>query len=201
MDIDKQYRTLKPGGGYCYLALDPFKRDRLDGMKIMLRFYTNNLSNTCGHWAASSLQAAVALGRGIYCARVIRRLVRAFIADRTVLPENPYGAWRVSMLCEEGLASDIKLHLRELGDNITAAKLCEFVNGAELRARHGIEQPISVSTACRWLKVLGYRYRSEQRTQYVDGHSRKDVVFYRQEIYIPKIKSVRTFLSFCATLF
>ena len=166
-------------------------------------FYTNNRSNTCGHWAASSRQDAVALGHGIYCAQVIWRLIRAFIANQTVLEENRHGAWHVSMLCKKGLASNIKLHLHKLGDNITTARLCKFVNGAELCARHSIEQPISVSTACCWLKgswlPVPY-YQSEQRTQHVNGHSHRHVIHYLQEIYIPKIKSVCTFLNFAMAL-
>ncbi len=74
------------------------------GMQAMFADYTSSLSATHGCWAASSLQAAVFLGRGVYCAQVLRRLVRAYIADRTMLPINPYGSFKESMLVNQDLA-------------------------------------------------------------------------------------------------
>lgn len=176
--------------GYVYFDMNPFVRARLEGMKCMLNFYTNPLSKTHGHWGASSLQAAVSMERGQYCARLLRRMVRSYIDDRTILPVNPYGAWKTSMLCDQDLANDIALHLQELGTGISAQRLIDFLNRPETRAKHGISKPISLTTACRWLKLLGFRYRYEGHGQYTDGHERSDVVFYRNRVFIPALKKV-----------
>lgn len=189
-----KFHKCRPNGiGWIPLALDPFERDRYEGMRNMLSFYTDKLSKTHGHWAASSLQAAVTMCRGPYCARILRQMVRAFIADRTVLPLNPYGDWKMSMLCDQDLANDICLYLQELGDEITAAKVAAYLNRQAVKDKHGISKSVSERTARRWLRTLGYRYRFEARGQYVDGHERKDVVWYRAHVYIPAIKSVCSF--------
>ncbi|KZV85794.1 hypothetical protein EXIGLDRAFT_622608 [Exidia glandulosa HHB12029] len=163
-------------------------------MKNLLNLYVNPGSVTYGRWAASSLQAAITLERGQYCARLLHRMVRAYIADRTVLPVNPYGAWKTSMLCDQDLANSISLHLQELGKNISAQALVDFLARPDICAKHGINKPISLATAKRWLNTMGYRYRHEGRGQYTDGHERKDVVFYRDHIYIPRLKEVRRYV-------
>ncbi|EJD42266.1 hypothetical protein AURDEDRAFT_138271 [Auricularia subglabra TFB-10046 SS5] len=116
----------------------------------------------------------------MYCARILHLLVRAYIADRTVLPHNPYGNWKTSMLCDQDLANDIMLHLQELGEGITAAKLAAYLSRPEVKAKHGISKTVSER----------YRYRFKASGQYEDGHERKDVVWYRAKIYIPAIKSL-----------
>ncbi|KAJ7135031.1 hypothetical protein C8R43DRAFT_894625 [Mycena crocata] len=145
------------GRGYRDPGIDPFVRIRMEAMKIMLNFYTADLSKTKGFWAASSLQAAVSQGKGRYCARQLRAMVRQFILDRDILPLNLYGYWNTSMLVDEELQTDINLHLQELGTEITAAKLVEFLAQPEMVQKHGITRKISLATATRYLQTLGYR--------------------------------------------
>lgn len=197
-DLQLRFRKRRPNGkGWIALDMDAFERDRLVGMRTMLHFYVDKLSKTYGHWGASSLQAAVSMGRGQYCARVLRQMVRAFIANRSVLPVNPYGNWRTSMLCDQDLANDIMLYLQELGDGISAAKVAAYLNRPDVKAKHGISKTISERTARRWLRTLGYRYRYETHGQYVDGHERRDVVWYRAKVYIPALKSVSRSTESC----
>jgi len=40
---------------------------------------------------------------------------------------------------------------------------------------------ISLSTACRWLHLEGFRYTSHKKGLYFDGHDRPDVIAYRQD--------------------
>lgn len=181
-------RTNAPG--FVYLELNPFERDRLEGMRTMLNFYVDPKSKTYGHWGASSLQAAVSLQRGLYCARTLRVMVRAYITNRSILPRNPYGDWKTSMLCDQDLANDLMLHLQELGDGFTAASVVEYLRREDVKIKHGISKVISERTACRWLTTLGYRYRLEARGQYTDGHERVDVVWYRANVFVPAIQKV-----------
>ncbi|KAJ7150703.1 hypothetical protein C8R46DRAFT_847610, partial [Mycena filopes] len=145
------------GRGYVDPNLDRFVRVRMESMEIMLNLYTADLSATKGIWAASSLQASVARGKGRYWSRQVRILVRQFMSDRTILPVNPYGYWNTSMLVDEDLKNDIELHLQELGSDITAEKLVQFLGREEVMLKHGITSKISLRTAQRWLKMLGYR--------------------------------------------
>ncbi len=177
-------RHLDPG-------LDLFVRSRLEGMRALLAFYTNPRSRTYECWAASSIQAAVSLLRGTYCARILRDLCRQFISDRTVLPVNPYGDWNESMLVNEDLAQDLNLHLQELGKDITAEKVVEFLWRNDIKLNHGITKKITIRTAQRYLHALGYRWQEPKKGQYADGHERPDVVWERDKVFIPKIRTLR----------
>jgi hypothetical protein len=53
------------------------------------------------------------------------------------------------------------------------------------------DKPISMSTAWRWLKRLGFNHCSRRKSFFVDGHERPDVVFYRNEFctnYLSKLE-------------
>ncbi|KAF8903966.1 hypothetical protein CPB85DRAFT_1180931, partial [Mucidula mucida] len=179
------------GPGHVNVYFDPFTHYQMLGMQAMLSDYTSSLSATYGHWAASSLQATVFLGRGVYCARVLCRLVRAFIADRTLLPINPYGSFKESMLANQDLLQDINLHLQELEKDITALKVVEYLAQPEVKDKYGITKTISLRTAQQYLNALGYRWKEAAKGQYVDGHERADVVFQRDHVYVPKMKSFK----------
>ena len=47
---------------------------------------------------------------------------------------------------------------------------------------------ISLATAQRWLHREGFRYTSYKKGLYFDGHDRPDVVQYRQDIFLPRMK-------------
>ncbi|KAJ6521374.1 hypothetical protein DFH09DRAFT_1097822 [Mycena vulgaris] len=130
----------KTGRGYKLSAIDPFICIRMENMEIMLNLYTRDLSNTKGFWAAF------------------------------VLPINPYGYWNTSMLVDEPLQADINLYLQELGKDITAEKLVEYLGRPE---------------------TLGYRWMSPKKGQYADGHERPDVVDYQQNKFLPGWASIQ----------
>ncbi|THU98051.1 hypothetical protein K435DRAFT_661731 [Dendrothele bispora CBS 962.96] len=173
------------GGGYKDPNIDHFTRHRLDGMKTLLKFYTDKRSKTYGHWSASSLMAAVSLNRGTYCARILRSLTRQYINDRTVLPINPYGNWNETLLVDESLCTELNLYLQEIGNHITAEKLVLYLHRKDVMERHGITRKISAHTARRYLKILGFRFREPSKGSYADGHERGDVVDYREKHYLP----------------
>lgn len=129
----------------------------MEGIRSHLSLYTNANSLSYGKWSLSAEQAAIAAGRGEYCARRFASLSRAYIASRKVLPINPYGTWKTSMLADEDLAGDIREHLQELGKFITAEKLVEYLSREDVMDKHGLDQKISDRTARRYLIELGYR--------------------------------------------
>ncbi|KAJ8473629.1 hypothetical protein ONZ45_g16225 [Pleurotus djamor] len=177
-------------GGYAPPDLDPFVRHRLEGMKSVLSLFTNPQSQTFDSWGASSMQAAVSGDRGTHCAQILRQLCRKYIEDRTVLPVNPYGDWNESMLSDEALTSDILLHLQGLGEYITAEQLLVFLSREDVMRKHGIDKRISLRTAQRWIKSLGYRFHEQKKGQYVDGHERPDVIWYRKHVFLQRWKQL-----------
>jgi hypothetical protein len=155
-------------------------------LQTMLNLFTSEKSNTYEKWGASSLQAAISLSRGTYCGRQLCHLTRQFILDREILPINPYGNWNQSMLLDENLLNEISIYLLSLGSEISSQKLLDFLNGEEFRLRHGIKKTVSLKTAQRYLNAIGYRYKTPAKGQYADGHEREDVVFYREQIFLPQ---------------
>ena len=176
----------KKGRGYIDPDINRFIRTRMEGMQTMLNFYINKDSKTYDAWNASAFQAAISLGHGRHCARQLRILNRQFIKDRTLLPINPYGSWNESMLVDEDLTNDISLYLLEIGKEISAKKLMEFLAREDIRSKHGIEKPISEQTARRYLNNLGYRWSTPKKGQYADGHEREDVVYYQDQVFLPQ---------------
>ena len=192
--LDDLCKLLRPprktGRGYINPKLNPFVHSRMEGMKTMLNNYIQPLSRTHGAWVASSLQTAVLDGHGCYCARRLRILCRQFIQDRTFLPVNPYGNWNESLLVDEDLTNDLSLYLMEIGKEISAKKLMNYLNSDPVRSKHGIEKPISERTARRYLNMLGYRWSTPKKGQYANGHEREDVVYYREQVFLPQWRRI-----------
>jgi hypothetical protein len=176
------------GRGYKDPEIDLWRRARLEGMMSMFHMFTNRQSRTYNQWGASACQVAIGMGRGKHCAEQLCKLNRGFLADRSVLPINPYGDWNESLLVNEDLVNEIGIYLLSLGNDITAKKLMDFLHRTDVKEKYGIERDISHKTACRYLQALGYRYQSTPKGQYVDGHEREDVVNYRKQVFLPKWK-------------
>jgi hypothetical protein len=181
----------KKGQGHVDPNLDLFVRLRMEGMQMLLNFYTNEQSTTYDAWGASSCQSAIALGRGQHCAQQLRLLTRQFIQDRNILPINPYGGWNESMLVDEDLANDLNLYLQEIGKEISGKKVQEFLNREDIRSKHGIDKLICERTAQRYLNELGYRFTQPKKGQYVDGHEREDVIHYREQVFLPQWQKIQ----------
>ncbi|KAJ6586699.1 hypothetical protein B0H10DRAFT_2234222 [Mycena sp. CBHHK59/15] len=125
------------GKGYIDPQIDPFVRVRMEAMQSLLNLYTHESSKTKGQWRASSIQAAITQNKGPYWTCQTRLLVQQFIWDRTILPLNPYGYWRTSMLSDEELHSEISLHLQQFGKDITAQRLVDFLAHNDVMQHRG----------------------------------------------------------------
>ena len=53
---------------------------------------------------------------------------------------------------------------------------------------------VSVATARRWLRREGFQYTTYKKGLYFDGHDRPDVLQYRQQIFLPKMKEYERYL-------
>ena len=54
-----------------------------------------------------------------------------------------------------------------------------------------VTRGISLSTARRWLHCQGFRFTEHRKALYFDGHERPDVVEYRQNSFLPRLKEYR----------
>ena len=64
----------KTGPGHIDPNINPFICTWMEAMQAMLNFFTIKQSTTFGAWGTSSLQVAISLGHGGYCARQLRKL-------------------------------------------------------------------------------------------------------------------------------
>ena len=158
----------------------------------MLHFYTVCHSSTYEKWRASAYQAAISMGHGRYCACQLAKLSWKFIEDCTVLPINPYGDWNESMLVDEDLAANINLHLQELGSNISACKVVDFLARPDIKKKHGITKSITEKMARQYLNMLSYRWATPKKGQYADEHEHADVVWYCNQNFLLQWREIKS---------
>lgn len=147
----------------------------------------------CGFIKASAMAAKMRDRGSVWHARRIRQWIRKFIASGN-LPAYKFGQPRMSILENERVAGEIKLHLQSKGKYICAEDIVEFLSDKKVQEDLGVPRPITVRTAQRWLSKTGYRWKTEPKGQYFDGHERADVVHYRQNTFIPAWQSIEPFM-------
>ncbi|KAG1794605.1 uncharacterized protein HD556DRAFT_1442792 [Suillus plorans] len=137
-----------------------------------------------GKWTQAADETAAFLHGGSWLSRNLRTWSKAYIKDRAKLPTHQYGNHH-SRIDDEVLATDIKLHLQCVGKYVSTQEIVNYLSDTEVQSRHRLSKTISLVTAQRWMLKLGYRWKEEEKGQYVDGHEREDVVTYRQKVFLP----------------
>ncbi|KAF9035820.1 hypothetical protein BJ165DRAFT_1355053, partial [Panaeolus papilionaceus] len=135
-------------------------------------------------WIAASLHVAQTMGRGVYWAKKIREWTRTFINTREI-PLNVYGTWNETLLAHEDFRQELIIYLQSVGKYITADHLMQYTHRQDVCGWWKMRRGIAISTAKRWMNILGYRWTKQPSGQYVDGHERVDVVDYRQNVFLP----------------
>jgi hypothetical protein len=192
-DLNKILRPRRSSGiGYKDPGLDLMFRGRLEDMVMLLWAYINPRSVDYGKWMVASLRTVNNVNQASLYARQLRGWVRDFIADCEVLLQNPYGGWNESLIdTDETLAQDIHLHLQGIRKFVKSMDLVDFLDTPEMRERTGLTKWIHLTTAQRWMKKLDYCWQRDPKGQFVDGHERKDVVNYRQNIFLPSWSNIK----------
>ncbi|KAK6988078.1 hypothetical protein R3P38DRAFT_2805086 [Favolaschia claudopus] len=183
------------GAGYKKCDLHLYTRTRLEWMASFLHLYTSDRAPIPGQpsigskWISSSLAAAHAAQKGSWTARKLREWTRAFLKDPEDIPMSPYGSWnRERCILEDAdVANEIAMHLQSLGKYVGPIDIVHYIDRPEVKNRLKLKKGIHLSTAQRWMSTMGYRWTRNPSGQYVDGHERKDVVYYRQTEFIPAI--------------
>ncbi|KAJ6522151.1 hypothetical protein B0H19DRAFT_973643 [Mycena capillaripes] len=151
----------------------------------MVRFLRLYKASGYAGWTLHSETVSTASGNSgskTWLGRKIREWTISFCEDKKNLPSHKYGRFNLSILSDEDIAGDIFLHLESLGKFVSAKVIVGYVASPEFQARLRIERKISIRTAQRWMKKMGYRWRRELKGMYSDGHEREDVVHYRQNV-------------------
>ncbi|PPR04911.1 hypothetical protein CVT24_007155 [Panaeolus cyanescens] len=187
--------------------IDKRTESRLLAMKSHCAIYLDSMhqnpdpSMQYGLWSEASRAAAIgsswtyagknrAKKPGAKKAKQIRKWVRDFIGDREELPGFDWSTTGRSLIDDEDIAQEIHTHLQSLGPYFSASDLRDFVGRPEMLARLQRTKTISLTTAQRWMSKMGYRWTVNPKGQYVDGHERKDVTTYRQDIFLPAMKAL-----------
>ncbi|KAK7015282.1 hypothetical protein R3P38DRAFT_2786804 [Favolaschia claudopus] len=181
------------GAGYKKCKLHLYTRTRLEWMASFLHLYTSDKTAPTGQlsvhskWISASLTAAHAAQKGPWLARKLREWTRAFMKDSDDIPMSPYGSWnRERCILEDAdVANEIAMHLQSLGKYVRALDIVHYIDRPEIKTRLKLKKGIHLATAQRWMKSMGYRWTKNPSGQYVDGHERADVVYYRQTEFIP----------------
>jgi hypothetical protein len=185
---------LKPpcpkGGGFKECRLPLQLRTRLEWIAGFLYVYVDDKSkygkgSNNARWIASSLHCAHAQQSNPHQAKNLRKWAKAFIKDRDALPVSKNGTPRNSQIDDQDIAAEIAIHLQSLGPYVRALDIVHYVAIPEVKKRLGIKKTISVATAQRWMKKMGYRWTKKPSGQYMDGHERDDVVYYHQSVFLP----------------
>ncbi|KAJ7447331.1 hypothetical protein B0H11DRAFT_2335656 [Mycena galericulata] len=140
-------------------------------------------------WAKHADIIAKSAGSSSWMSRRIREWTITFMKDDTNLPTAEYGKFNGSVLEDEDLAQEIHLHLQSVGKFVAAQDIVNYMASDEMKTRFNLKHGISLRTAQRWMRRMEYRWKSEPKGMYSDGHEREDVVAYRQNVFLPRWES------------
>jgi hypothetical protein len=132
--------------------------------------------------------------------------------------ERGHHAKIASLLCNPVIAADLRAYVRSNKWSMNPEKLAKFTRNELLPSAtqqyakevtqhempHGLKRyleleifprihmkvhkGVSLSTTRRWLHREGFRFLPHKKGLYFDGHDRPDVVEYRQNYFLPKMK-------------
>ena len=136
-------------------------------------------------WCQASLVASKIQGHGIHHAQSIRTWIHSFL-NCSKLPLHRYGHFHPTVLDGEDFSRGITLYLLEISkkSSVHAQDIVDYVQLPDVQEKlggSGLKSKISLRTAQRWLRKLGWRYGRKRNGMYIDGHERVDVVNYRKD--------------------
>ncbi|KAJ7769276.1 hypothetical protein B0H16DRAFT_1260317, partial [Mycena metata] len=151
------------GRGHKQSSLDIVTTARLECVIRFLRLYK---SSGYSGWTLHSETVATASGKSgskTWLGRKIRQWAIDFCEDKKNIPTHMYGRFNSSILSDEDIAGDIHLHLQSLGKWVSAKAIVQYVATPEFQARLSIKRKITIRTAQRWMKKMGYRWKKEPK--------------------------------------
>ncbi len=124
-----------------------------------------------------------------YKAACIRKWSKYFL-ETGILPSFKQGlhAKIKSVILETEHQNLFKAYLRSLRDDErTPGRFQEDLNSTLLASINASRSKVSVETARRWMIFLGFTAGTIHKGYYTDNHNRKDVVNYRDNVFLPQM--------------
>jgi len=135
---------------------------------------------------------------GTHFARKVRSLARHYQLFEQLPREKRGGARKGrTLLLDETLKSTARnwLSSQRTGE-VTPRRFQHALNGQILPSLNiALKKPLCERTARRWLIKLGWRMTRIRKGVYLDGHEREDVVKYRNEEFLPRMKEFEARMS------
>ena len=131
--------------------------------------------------------------------KTVRQYRSDFYKNGGKFSETKQGKYkRHWLLNDENLRLEASMWVRENSykkgePNMTAQSFCQWVNDHLLPSQNlppELPRSISLRTATRWLRRLGFRPQSHKKGAYVDGHERADVVASRGQ-YLKELSELQ----------
>ncbi|PKY56955.1 hypothetical protein RhiirA4_508603 [Rhizophagus irregularis] len=133
--------------------------------------------------ASLSVAQIIFIDGGIWKARQIRHWSNYWLLHNA-LPISFQGKHQktVRLIDDEDVAEKCHVWIRNQNYKVTPIKFKKFIE-QNLLTQLGVskKKTIDVSTAVRWLHILGYTKQRQKQGVYYDGHERADVVQYRNK--------------------
>jgi hypothetical protein len=182
---------------------DDLLQHRMEMVQMMLWLFTHPNPGKRLLWKAASLKAALCFEKSTSTAARICKWAHNFMnnPEHCALPLNLYGSGNVSMLEKGDLASKIFCHLQGVGKYVKAENIVWLLDDTKIQEKYGLKQTVSLATAKRWMHLMDYQWKKTPtgewlacllmphtkhvKGQYVNGHERADVVYYRQQSFLP----------------
>jgi hypothetical protein len=169
-------------------------KERFESIVTFLTHYTSASSPGYNAWMSASLLTASGKGKPTWWARQLRAITKSYVLHRISPPSNPYGGWNSSRLEDPDIANEIHEHLQTIGKYVRAQDIVDYLDKEDIKTQFGIKKTISLATAKCWMHKMDYRWTCNFKGQYVDGHERDDVIWYRQNIFLKKWMEMEEFM-------
>jgi len=160
--------------------------------------YLKSVKKDNGNKVKSSLEVAklVYVDGGPWKACQIRKITNYWLRYNK-LPLSNKGKHKktIRLVDDEDIAEKCQSWVRQQNFNVTAPKFKEYIE-QDLLPNIGIakKKTISLTTARRWLNILGYSYQRYHLGIYYDGHERDDVIQYCKK-FLEEIFEHEKFMS------
>ena len=178
------------GPGHKCAKLDVHLSHRLQFMQSLLSIYTDPIHGK--GWTKASKDAIRifdmahrAHTSAEWASCQLCKWTKDFVQDHSILPTTNYRSGNRSLIEDKDLKHDLLLYLQEISKYVRAMDVVNYMNTEEVKNTYRLRTGISLATAKHWMHHLGYQWGKTPTGQYVNGHERKDVVKYRNDVFIP----------------
>ncbi|KAG8706087.1 hypothetical protein FRC08_001279, partial [Ceratobasidium sp. 394] len=170
----------KSGVGHKKSKLNPLALKDLTSVLELFRTYANTEPRMT--WRNASIKISHAKGKGKGHAETLRKWGRACLLDPLYIPRTAYGHSQDPLIAYDEFQAELLEFLRGVGKYITAVSVIQYTAQPDTQSKWGLTEPISKTTAQKWMKVLGYRWGRQPKGLYLDGHEccdppREDPIF------------------------